>query len=199
MISFFICLLALILSYFIYGRFLERIVGVDETHVTPAYRLENGVDYILEAINSDDRELFESELEEWEQVEFLKLAAELGITTETIWKNKDIRINMPKWQKRIEIPLEGIGQNGEYYKLVAERVNTILDHDEIDIVVEDQDGTVIQDIVKVEPTIKKCNENSTEHEKKMTTVKVYKDEYDEDYTDIFHIKVYDDGEETTNY
>ena len=46
MISFFICLLALILSYFIYGRFLERIVGVDETHVTPAYRLENGVDYV---------------------------------------------------------------------------------------------------------------------------------------------------------
>ena len=36
----------LILSYFIYGRFLERIVGVDESNVTPAYRLENGVDYI---------------------------------------------------------------------------------------------------------------------------------------------------------
>ena len=46
MISFFICLLALISSYFIYGRFLERIVGVDETHVTPAYRMENGVDYV---------------------------------------------------------------------------------------------------------------------------------------------------------
>lgn len=46
MISFFICLFALILSYFIYGHFLERIVGVDETHVTPAYRLENGVDYV---------------------------------------------------------------------------------------------------------------------------------------------------------
>ena len=46
MISFFICLFALILSYFIYGRFLERIVGVDESNVTPAYRLENGVDYI---------------------------------------------------------------------------------------------------------------------------------------------------------
>ena len=46
MISFFICLLALILSYFIYGRFLERIVGVDGSNVTPAYRLENGVDYV---------------------------------------------------------------------------------------------------------------------------------------------------------
>ena len=46
MISFFICLLALILSYVIYARFLERIVGVDETAETPAYRLNNGVDYI---------------------------------------------------------------------------------------------------------------------------------------------------------
>ena len=46
MISFFICLFALILSYFIYGKFLERIVGVDESAETPAYRLNNGVDYI---------------------------------------------------------------------------------------------------------------------------------------------------------
>ena len=46
MISFFFFFFALILSYFIYGRFLERIVGVDGSNVTPAYRLENGVDYI---------------------------------------------------------------------------------------------------------------------------------------------------------
>lgn len=46
MISFLICLIALILSYFIYGHFLERIVGVDENSQTPAYRLENGVDYV---------------------------------------------------------------------------------------------------------------------------------------------------------
>ena len=46
MISFFICLIALILSYFIYGRFLEHVVGVDETAQTPAYGLENGVDYV---------------------------------------------------------------------------------------------------------------------------------------------------------
>ena len=161
--------------------------------------LEDGIDYILEAINDDDRELFQSELEEWEQVEFLRLCAELGITTETTWKNKDLRQNMPKWQKRIELPLEGIGKNGEAYKLVAERVNTIPDHDEIDVVIEDRDGTVIQDIVRVEPTVKKCCVFSTEHDAKMATVKVYKDEYDEDYTDIFHIKVYDDSEETTNY
>ena len=46
MISFFICLFALILSYFIYVKFLERIVGVDESAETPAYRLNNGVDYV---------------------------------------------------------------------------------------------------------------------------------------------------------
>lgn len=46
MLSFFICLFALILSYFIYGKFLERIVGVDENRQTPAHRLENGVDYV---------------------------------------------------------------------------------------------------------------------------------------------------------
>ena len=46
MYSFLICLFALILSYFLYGRFLERIVGVDENLETPAHRLKNGVDYV---------------------------------------------------------------------------------------------------------------------------------------------------------
>ena len=46
MYSFLICLFALILSYFLYGRFLERIVGVDENVETPAHRLKNGVDYV---------------------------------------------------------------------------------------------------------------------------------------------------------
>lgn len=46
MISFIICLIALILSYFIYGAFLERIVGIDENRLTPAYSLENGIDYV---------------------------------------------------------------------------------------------------------------------------------------------------------
>lgn len=194
----------------VYQLPLEFINGPDEnvgwdsdyvynTDTCEALALEEGIDYILEAINDDDRELFQSELSEWGQVEFLRLCAELGITNETTWKNKDLRQNMPKWQKRIELPLEGVGKNGETYKLVAERVNTMPGHDEIDIVIEDQDGTVIQDIVRIEPTIKDCNKKSTKHEIKITTVKVYKDEYSEDYTDIFHIKVYDDGEETTNY
>ena len=46
MYSFVICFLLLILSYFVYGKVLEKIVGVDETCETPAYRLEDGVDYM---------------------------------------------------------------------------------------------------------------------------------------------------------
>ncbi len=46
MYSFLICLCALIASYFIYGKAIEKIAGVDESIVTPAYRLEDGVDYI---------------------------------------------------------------------------------------------------------------------------------------------------------
>ena len=46
MYSFIICFLILVLSYFVYGKFIERICGVDETLETPAYRLQDGVDYI---------------------------------------------------------------------------------------------------------------------------------------------------------
>ncbi len=46
MYSFIICVLALIASYFIYGKILERIVGVDETKETPAYKLQDNVDYM---------------------------------------------------------------------------------------------------------------------------------------------------------
>ena len=46
MYSFIICVLILILSYFIYGKFIERIAGVDENIETPVHRLEDGVDYM---------------------------------------------------------------------------------------------------------------------------------------------------------
>ena len=46
MYSFLICATVLITSYFIYGKFIERIVGVDENNETPAKRLGDGVDYI---------------------------------------------------------------------------------------------------------------------------------------------------------
>ena len=193
----------------VYNLPLEFILGPDEsTGIDSDYfyncetdenlYLEDGCDYILEAINSDDRELFSERFNETEQTVILRIMAELGLTTETMWKNHDLRHNMPKWQKRIELPLEGLGRNGERYKLVAERFNTMPDHDEIDITIEDQHGTVVQDIVRVEQQVLNCNETSTLHETKMTCVKVYSDECDEDYTYIFHIRVYDDDEITTN-
>ena len=46
MFSFIICCLALVASYFIYGKFLEKISGVNENCQTPAYKLQDGVDYI---------------------------------------------------------------------------------------------------------------------------------------------------------
>ena len=46
MYSFFICFIVLVASYFVYGKFIERISGVDETRQTPAFRLQDGVDYI---------------------------------------------------------------------------------------------------------------------------------------------------------
>ena len=46
MYSFLICAAALIASYFIYGKAIERIAGVEESVETPVHRLEDGVDYI---------------------------------------------------------------------------------------------------------------------------------------------------------
>ena len=46
MYSFLICTCALIASYFIYGKAIERIAGVDESVETPVHRMEDGVDYI---------------------------------------------------------------------------------------------------------------------------------------------------------
>lgn len=46
MYSFIICFLALVASYFVYGKVVERVAGVDDTRETPAYRLQDGVDYI---------------------------------------------------------------------------------------------------------------------------------------------------------
>ena len=46
MYSFIICFLVLVASYFVYGKIIEKVVGVDGTRETPAYKLEDGVDYI---------------------------------------------------------------------------------------------------------------------------------------------------------
>ena len=45
MYSFLICFIALIASYFIYGKAIEKIAGVDDSIPTPVQRLGDGVDY----------------------------------------------------------------------------------------------------------------------------------------------------------
>lgn len=46
MVSFFLCIAALILGYVFYGRFVEKVFGADETKVTPAMEMNDGVDYM---------------------------------------------------------------------------------------------------------------------------------------------------------
>ena len=46
MITFVCCLIALIVGYFVYGKFIERIFGIDAKRQTPAYTHQDGVDYI---------------------------------------------------------------------------------------------------------------------------------------------------------
>ncbi len=46
MITFFSAIVILILGYFIYGRFVERTFGIDDSLKTPAITLEDGVDYV---------------------------------------------------------------------------------------------------------------------------------------------------------
>jgi len=46
MITFFISVLVLLLGYFFYSKFIERIEGIDPNRQTPAYKLTDGVDYV---------------------------------------------------------------------------------------------------------------------------------------------------------
>lgn len=46
MITFLVCLTILVGGYFIYGTFVEKLVGVSDSNITPAERLEDGVDYV---------------------------------------------------------------------------------------------------------------------------------------------------------
>lgn len=46
MITFLLCLAALIAAYFTYGRYLERQAGTDPSLLTPCKRMADGVDYI---------------------------------------------------------------------------------------------------------------------------------------------------------
>lgn len=88
--------------------------------------------------------------------------------------------------------------NSKYF-VVAEINETMPNHQEIDVTIEDKDGVVIQDIVRVEPTVSKMDMDDTKHDQDVVTVYLYEDEYDEDYTKKTHVRVYKDDEETTNY
>lgn len=46
MFSFFIALIVLVGGYFIYGTFVEKALDIDEKRKTPAYTMQDGVDYI---------------------------------------------------------------------------------------------------------------------------------------------------------
>ena len=45
MITFTVALAALIAGYFIYGKFVSRVFGVDPKRATPAYTKQDGVDF----------------------------------------------------------------------------------------------------------------------------------------------------------
>lgn len=46
MITFLVCLTLLVGAYFTYGRYLERLCGVDAKVETPCNKLYDGVDYV---------------------------------------------------------------------------------------------------------------------------------------------------------
>ena len=46
MISFFIAIAVLLLGYFIYGKFVEKVFGIDPQRATPATTMADGVDYV---------------------------------------------------------------------------------------------------------------------------------------------------------
>ena len=59
MITFTCCLIALIVGYFTYGKFVERVFGVDPSRVTPAFTKQDGVDYILAYLEDFHDSIFE--------------------------------------------------------------------------------------------------------------------------------------------
>lgn len=46
MVTFSICFILLIVAYFLYGKYLERVIGIDPNHPTPAKTHYDGVDYL---------------------------------------------------------------------------------------------------------------------------------------------------------
>lgn len=145
------------------------------------YSLLDGVYEILEAINCDDRELYNKYLDHAQKSVFEKLCNELGIDS-SVERIKALE----KAAGRVELQLPD-----ERYKLVAEKCNTMPGHEEIDIIIEDQFGNVVQDIVRVQPKVVELTPEKVFHDKNHVTAYLYEDECDEDYTKKVDIEIYD--------
>ena len=46
MLWFFFCVAILILGYFVYGKIIEKILVINPQRQTPAYQVNDGVDYM---------------------------------------------------------------------------------------------------------------------------------------------------------
>lgn len=145
------------------------------------YSLLDGVYEILEAINCDDRELYNKYLNHAQRSVFEKLCNELGIDS-SVERIKALE----KAAGRVELQLPD-----KRYKLVAEKCNTMPGHEEIDIIIEDQFGNVVQDIVRVQPKIVELTPEKVFHDKNHVTAYLYEDECNEDYTKKVDIEIYD--------
>jgi len=145
------------------------------------YNLLDGVYEILEATNCDDGELYKEHLDNTQKSVFEKLCNELGIDN----GNGRIKV-LGRAAGRVELQLPD-----ERYKLVAEKYNTMPGHEEIDVIIEDQFGNVIQDIVRVQPKVVELTPGKVFHDKNHVTVYLYEDEYNEDYTKKVDIEIYD--------
>ena len=145
------------------------------------YSLLDGVYEILEAINCDDRELYNKYLNHAQRSVFEKLCNELGIDS-SVERIKALE----KAAGRVELQLPD-----ERYKLIAEKCETMPRHEEIDIIIEDQFGNVVQDIVRVQPKVVELTPERVFHDKNHVTAYLYEDECDEDYTKKIDIEIYD--------
>ena len=145
------------------------------------YNLLDGVYEILEAINCDNGELYKKYLNHAQKSIFEKLCNELGIDS-SVERIKALE----KAAGRVELQLPD-----ERYKLVAEKCNTMPEHEEIDIIIEDQIGNVVQDIVRVQPKVVELTPGKVFHDKNHVTAYLYEDECDEDYTKKVDIEIHD--------
>ena len=145
------------------------------------YNLLDGVYEILEAINCDNGELYKKYLNHAQKIIFEKRCNELGIDS-SVEKTKALE----KAAGRVELQLPD-----ERYKLVAEKCNTMPGHEEIDIIIEDQFGNVVQDIVRVQPKVVELTPGKVFHDKNHVTAYLYEDECDEDYTKKVDIEIHD--------